>query len=334
VILALHFNTPNVMLVLVTLIDLLPLCAMLHYTNAHHHPAPSHQQEVESIASEIAAVKQRAAYEAIPNVKAVVAAPAPTVVSGNTKATTTAITAPTIIPPKATTDVPLAGVVPVPAKGEGASVVSSATPLPNPDASGNTKAYLVAAANVSAPDKPSDPPKVVAAAATVTLTTKEPHTVVKVEPANVAVAATASKVSFVAAPSATTTAAAASAAKKPTPAATTAAAKPATAAKPAVTAAKPATAVAKPATATKTVSPATKTAATKPAFGSAGELCGVCSKRVYPTERFAAISKVFHKACFKCQSCKINLNAGNHFGHNGLPYCKTHFQEVSGNHVR
>ena len=54
--------------------------------------------------------------------------------------------------------------------------------------------------------------------------------------------------------------------------------------------------------------------------------CGACGKSVYPTEKVDAVSKAWHKACFKCQdeSCHITLNLNTFKGHEGKVYCAQH----------
>jgi ribosomal protein L37E len=50
--------------------------------------------------------------------------------------------------------------------------------------------------------------------------------------------------------------------------------------------------------------------------------CSKCSKTVYPTERFNALGKAWHKACFKCTTCNATLQLGSEQQHDGLLYCK------------
>eukprot|EP01119_Soliformovum_irregulare_P025219 TRINITY_DN927_c0_g1_i1.p1 TRINITY_DN927_c0_g1~~TRINITY_DN927_c0_g1_i1.p1 ORF type:complete len:156 (-),score=22.82 TRINITY_DN927_c0_g1_i1:234-701(-) len=50
--------------------------------------------------------------------------------------------------------------------------------------------------------------------------------------------------------------------------------------------------------------------------------CGRCGKTVYPTEKVSAISKAWHKACFKCTTCNATIQLGTEQAHDGMPYCK------------
>jgi len=50
--------------------------------------------------------------------------------------------------------------------------------------------------------------------------------------------------------------------------------------------------------------------------------CGRCGKTVYPTEKVNAISKAWHKACFKCITCNSTIQLGTEMQHDGMPYCK------------
>lgn len=49
--------------------------------------------------------------------------------------------------------------------------------------------------------------------------------------------------------------------------------------------------------------------------------CGVCHKNVYKAEEIKAISKSWHKECFKCQRCERQLDLINHCFHSKMPYC-------------
>jgi len=48
----------------------------------------------------------------------------------------------------------------------------------------------------------------------------------------------------------------------------------------------------------------------------------MCSKTVYPTEKVLALKKSWHKACFRCTTCKGALPLGKEDSHDGMPYCK------------
>jgi len=57
------------------------------------------------------------------------------------------------------------------------------------------------------------------------------------------------------------------------------------------------------------------------------ENCEVCSKVVYPTERTAADSKVFHKSCFRCKTCNNVLKLGSFASMEGVFFCKPCFKK-------
>ncbi|KAL4229593.1 LIM and SH3 domain protein 1 [Mactra antiquata] len=58
------------------------------------------------------------------------------------------------------------------------------------------------------------------------------------------------------------------------------------------------------------------------------KLCGRCNKTVYPTEELKCLDKVWHKGCFKCQTCNMTLNMKNYKGYDKLPYCNAHYPQT------
>ena len=58
------------------------------------------------------------------------------------------------------------------------------------------------------------------------------------------------------------------------------------------------------------------------------QLCPVCSKAVYPTERIRALRSNFHKACFRCSVCSVSLSIKNFQSYEGTLYCKAHLPKV------
>ncbi|XP_063712846.1 serine-rich adhesin for platelets-like isoform X3 [Symsagittifera roscoffensis] len=65
----------------------------------------------------------------------------------------------------------------------------------------------------------------------------------------------------------------------------------------------------------------------------ASQMCVVCGKRVYETERISVnskgASKVYHKSCFRCAQCNRVLSMGTYcLSVNGEVYCKPHFQQL------
>ncbi|OWF52791.1 LIM domain-containing protein WLIM2b-like [Mizuhopecten yessoensis] len=62
-----------------------------------------------------------------------------------------------------------------------------------------------------------------------------------------------------------------------------------------------------------------------PKFGGGGEKCVICEKSVYANERIEAGGVAFHKFCFKCSECKMQLNLNNYAQDAKTLYCKNHF---------
>jgi len=52
--------------------------------------------------------------------------------------------------------------------------------------------------------------------------------------------------------------------------------------------------------------------------------CAVCGKTAYPLESVTAIEKTYHKSCFKCAVCRLQLTLTNFVGDDGKVYCKKH----------
>jgi len=52
--------------------------------------------------------------------------------------------------------------------------------------------------------------------------------------------------------------------------------------------------------------------------------CAICGKTAYPLESVTAVEKTYHKACFKCSVCRLQLNLTNFVGLEGKVYCKKH----------
>ncbi|KAH3765217.1 cysteine-rich protein 2 [Pelomyxa schiedti] len=50
--------------------------------------------------------------------------------------------------------------------------------------------------------------------------------------------------------------------------------------------------------------------------------CPTCGKTVYFAERFSALGKDYHKLCFKCVSCKKQLELGKFSERDGQLFCK------------
>ncbi|XP_078385492.1 LIM and SH3 domain protein 1 isoform X1 [Cetorhinus maximus] len=57
--------------------------------------------------------------------------------------------------------------------------------------------------------------------------------------------------------------------------------------------------------------------------------CARCKKIVYPTEKVNCLDKLWHKACFQCEVCKMTLNMKNYKGYDKKPYCNAHYPKSS-----
>uniref|UniRef100_A0A6B2LTV0 LIM zinc-binding domain-containing protein n=1 Tax=Arcella intermedia TaxID=1963864 RepID=A0A6B2LTV0_9EUKA len=56
--------------------------------------------------------------------------------------------------------------------------------------------------------------------------------------------------------------------------------------------------------------------------------CQGCGKTVYPNEAVKACDVSWHKACLKCEVCKMTLSLSNLTSFEKKPYCKTHVPTV------
>lgn len=61
--------------------------------------------------------------------------------------------------------------------------------------------------------------------------------------------------------------------------------------------------------------------------------CGKCEKIVYPAEELKCLDKTWHKGCFKCWHCGMQLNLKNYRGFNKLPYCNAHSPQIKATSV-
>jgi len=64
-------------------------------------------------------------------------------------------------------------------------------------------------------------------------------------------------------------------------------------------------------------------------MATASVKCAICNKTAYPLESVTALEKTYHKACFKCATCKQSLNLKNFKGYEGKIYCFTHTPKPS-----
>ncbi|KAL5216976.1 hypothetical protein ABZP36_017660 [Zizania latifolia] len=63
-------------------------------------------------------------------------------------------------------------------------------------------------------------------------------------------------------------------------------------------------------------------------FSGTQQKCKVCTKTVYPMDQLSTDGVVFHRSCFKCHHCKSTLSLSNYSSFEGVPYCKTHFEQL------
>jgi hypothetical protein len=73
--------------------------------------------------------------------------------------------------------------------------------------------------------------------------------------------------------------------------------------------------------------------APKPAAASptGQHLCPSCGKSVFAAEKVTGLNNDwYHKPCFKCTKCKLNLQPGNYLDNAGRLYCKRCHAEVAG----
>lgn len=56
--------------------------------------------------------------------------------------------------------------------------------------------------------------------------------------------------------------------------------------------------------------------------------CAKCDKTVYPAEELKCLDKTWHKNCFKCWECNMQLTMKNYKGYNKLPYCTAHYPQT------
>jgi len=57
-------------------------------------------------------------------------------------------------------------------------------------------------------------------------------------------------------------------------------------------------------------------------------LCKICDQHVYQMERVMAEKSIYHKGCFRCYQCKVQLRMDNYSSHEGQVYCKAHHRQI------
>ena len=88
-----------------------------------------------------------------------------------------------------------------------------------------------------------------------------------------------------------------------------------------------------PAAPTQAAAPAPRSkavaaAAKRFSFGGGGEVCAMCSKRVYAAEKMAGVpERVYHVNCFRCAACNTKLASHNYERTDGGELlCKVHYK--------
>jgi len=61
---------------------------------------------------------------------------------------------------------------------------------------------------------------------------------------------------------------------------------------------------------------------------AANEICSVCNKTVYYSERLSADTQIYHKTCFRCSHCNRTLKLGNYCAFENKLFCKPHFIQL------
>ncbi|MCO5604209.1 hypothetical protein L7F22_058372 [Adiantum nelumboides] len=65
-------------------------------------------------------------------------------------------------------------------------------------------------------------------------------------------------------------------------------------------------------------------------FLGAHPRCKVCEKRAFLTEQLKTPEgDTFHRACFRCKQCQKPLALDSYAVLEGLPYCKSHFEQLT-----
>eukprot|EP00042_Codosiga_hollandica_P021393 m.74466 g.74466 ORF g.74466 m.74466 type:complete len:539 (+) comp50342_c0_seq2:46-1662(+) len=59
---------------------------------------------------------------------------------------------------------------------------------------------------------------------------------------------------------------------------------------------------------------------------AAGDICPVCSKKIYAVEQVEMNGVKYHKGCFKCSQCRLTLTMRTCVTGSGALFCKTHAQ--------
>eukprot|EP00727_Mastigamoeba_balamuthi_P001227 m51a1_g11100 putative lim-type zinc finger-containing protein (234) ;mRNA; r:48124-49136 len=57
--------------------------------------------------------------------------------------------------------------------------------------------------------------------------------------------------------------------------------------------------------------------------------CAICGKSAYPLESVTAVEQTYHKSCFKCETCHLQLTLTNFKGLEGKVYCTKHVPQAT-----
>ncbi|GAA49411.1 cysteine and glycine-rich protein [Clonorchis sinensis] len=57
-------------------------------------------------------------------------------------------------------------------------------------------------------------------------------------------------------------------------------------------------------------------------------LCYVCEDKVYPAEQLNILSRTYHRTCFRCHTCRNQLDIGRFGVIEGVPYCNAHYRQA------
>eukprot|EP01103_Thecamoeba_quadrilineata_P009255 TRINITY_DN1898_c0_g1_i1.p1 TRINITY_DN1898_c0_g1~~TRINITY_DN1898_c0_g1_i1.p1 ORF type:complete len:574 (-),score=176.52 TRINITY_DN1898_c0_g1_i1:77-1798(-) len=68
------------------------------------------------------------------------------------------------------------------------------------------------------------------------------------------------------------------------------------------------------------------------ATGGGDAPCQGCGKKVYMAERLSIDGKVYHKACFRCVHCNLQLKLSNYAPVDDRFYCKPHYKQLFQTH--
>ncbi|CAH8540809.1 unnamed protein product [Dicrocoelium dendriticum] len=55
--------------------------------------------------------------------------------------------------------------------------------------------------------------------------------------------------------------------------------------------------------------------------------CTQCKLVVYPLEQLKCLDQIWHRKCFRCQTCGMTLTMGNYRGYDKKPYCSAHYPQ-------